>query len=103
MDRRKIAGYKRIWIPTAMRLILVPLLTIPVLKLTGIISLSPNGETVVMIAFLAGASSTATSVVQMAQAFGSGHAADYGAAISIVTTLLCILTMPAMVTLFQLF
>ena len=101
MDRKKIIGYKRIWIPTVLRLIVVPLIVIAVFKVTRIASLSANGETVVMISFLAGASAAATSIVHMAQAFGSDHAADYSAAISIVTTLLCILTMPLMATLME--
>ena len=100
MNAKKDMSYKRAWIPVALRLIAVPLLAIAVYKGLHLTALSENGMTVLTVSVMACAAPSATSIVQMAQTFRSDEAADYAAAINVIGTLLCIVTMPLMITLF---
>ena len=100
MDVRKIFTYKRVWLVAALRLLLVPLLVIPLLKFTGIAQLVLNGVRVLMITLLATTTPSASTIVQFAQVFDRD--AEYASAINVLTTLLCIGTIPVMVWLYQL-
>ena len=101
MDFRKVLSYKRAWIPVGLRLIVTPLIVTAIYKGLHVAALTPNGMTVLTVSMLACSAPSATSVIQMAQTFRSDAAADYAAAINVIGTLLCILTMPVMLTLFQ--
>ena len=101
MDMKKVMSYKRAWIPVGLRLIVTPLLVMAVYKGVHLAAITPNGETVLTVSMLAASAPSASSVVQMAQTFKSDAAADYAAAINVIGTLLCILTMPVMLTLFE--
>ena len=89
-----------VWKATALRLVGYPLVVLAILKLGGFASLVPNGETILLISFLAACAPSAATITQMAQVYGRD--AEYSSAIYAVTTLLCIITMPLMVTLYQL-
>ena len=83
---------------TALRLLFCPVFMLLVLRLTGAVSLHPQARTLFFISFLACAMPSAVSITQMAQVFGK-DAAQAGA-INIVSTLLCILTLPLMTALY---
>lgn len=100
MDLKKILGYRRVWLVAALRLLLVPLLVIPLLKFTGIAQLVPDGGQVLLVTFLATTTPAASSITQFAQVYDRD--AKYASAINVITTLLCIVTIPAMVYLYQL-
>ena len=100
MDMKKVMSYKRAWIPVFLRLIVTPLIVMTIYRTSGLASLTPNGATVLTVSMLACSAPSATSVIQMAQTFQSDAAADYAAAINVIGTLLCIFTMPVMITLF---
>ena len=102
MDMKKVMSYKRAWIPVFLRLIVTPLIVMTIYRTSGLASLTPNGATVLTVSMLACSAPSATSVIQMAQTFQSDAAADYAAAINVIGTLLCIFTMPVMITLFTL-
>ena len=55
---------------------------------------------IVVVNLLATCTPSASTITQMAQIYGKD--ADYASAINVVTTLLCIFTMPLMVALYQL-
>ena len=55
---------------------------------------------IVVVSLLATCTPSASTITQMAQIYGKD--ADYASAINVVTTLLCIFTMPLMVALYQL-
>ena len=59
----------------------------------------PGGETVLLITLLAAIAPPAATITQMALVYGQD--ADYAGAANIVSTLLCIITMPVMVMLYQ--
>ena len=102
MNAKKVLGYRRAWIPVAARLLLVPLMAAALYRGLLLYRLTDNGMQVLTILMMANAAPSATSVVQMAQTFQSDAAADYAAAVNVTGTLLCIVTMPLMVTLFTL-
>lgn len=100
MDMKKLFSYKRVWLVTALRLVLLPLPALLFLKCSGIAALAPAGETVLLVTLLATASPTAGMITQMSQVYGKD--ADYASAINVISTLLCIVSLPVMVALYQL-
>ena len=62
-------------------------------------ALTPDGDTILLVSFLATTAPSAAAIVQMAQVYGGDSA--YASKINVMTTLLCILTMPLMVMLYQ--
>ena len=99
MDLKKIFTYKRVWLVTFLRLIIVPLIIILLLKFTGIAQLVPNGGQVLLVVLLATTTPSASTITQFAQVFDKD--AEYASSINVLTTLLCIVTIPLMVTLYQ--
>ena len=95
----KIRAYRRLWLTVAVRLILCPLGTLLLIRLGGCADLVPDGRTVMMIPFLAAMAPSASSITQMAQVYHKD--AQYASAINVVSTVLCVVTMPLMVTLYQ--
>ena len=97
---RQIFAYHGIWKVCTLRLLFFPMVMLCILKYSGIASLVHKGETILLISFLAISAPCAATPTQMAVIFGQD--AEYSGAIYAVTTLLCIITMPLMVNLFQL-
>ena len=71
-----------------------------IIKLCGFADWVEQGETIVMISFLATMSPSAATVTQMALIFGKD--ANKASAIYGVTTVLCVITMPLIIALYQL-
>lgn len=100
MDIKSIFCRRRVWLVAALRLIVLPLLCVAFLRFSGIGSGIADSETILLITLLAAASPTASMITQMEQIYG--REVEYACSINIVTTLLCILTMPLTVILYQL-
>lgn len=100
MDLSRILSFHGVWKVAALRLLVFPLFALCMLKFSGLAGLVPNGGTILLISFLAACAPSAATVTQLTQVYG--HDAEYASAIYTVTTLLCIVTMPLMVGLFQL-
>ena len=98
-DMKAVLASARIWLVVGLRLIGFPLVALAILKGTGIASLVPGGEQVLLITFLAAMTPTASMVTQITQIYGNDEA--YAGAVNVLTTLCCILTMPVMVLLYQ--
>ena len=81
------------------RLIALPLVVLCIFKYSGLAALVPDGQSILMISLLAASAPAAANVTQIAQVYG--HEGDYAGAINVITTLLCIGTMPLMVLLYQ--
>lgn len=88
MNFKKILGYRRLWLVTALRLVGIPLAAVALLKLSGLAHLVPDGQTILLVSLLATCTPSASTITQMAQIYGKD--ADYASAINVVTTLLCI-------------
>ena len=100
MDLKKVLLNRRIWLVSLLRLIVFPLPVLLVLRFSGLASLVPEGEKLLLISLFAAAAPSAATVMQQAQVYGSE--ADYAGAINVVTTTLCVVTMPLMTMLYEL-
>lgn len=98
MSLKKIVGYHRVWLMTFFRMILIPAIILIVLKVSGLSGLHPDGDTILLISFLASITPAASTMTQMAQIYGKD--ADYASVINVVTTVVCIITMPLMVLIY---
>ena len=99
MDLRRLLHDRRLWWVTLLRLGVLPLISMAFLKYSGLAGLAPAGDTVLLISLLATATPSASTITQMAQVYGRD--ADYASAINVATTLLCIVSMPLIVALYQ--
>ena len=97
---QEILAFPHIGLVTILRLIGVPLLTILLLKFSGLASFAENGSQILLVTLLATITPSASTITQMAQVYGKD--ASYAGAINVFTTLLCMITMPIMVYLYQL-
>ena len=100
MDLKTVFTYKRVWLVTFLRLVLLPLPALLLVKFSGLAGLVPDGATVLLIVLMASSTPTAGMVTQMSQVYGQD--ADYASAINVVSTLMCIFTLPVVVALYQL-
>ena len=88
----------RIYLIAFLKMILFPLLVLLMLKFSWLHELAPNGETILLISLLAVITPSATMVVQLAQIFDQD--AKYASSINVLTTVICIITMPVMVMIY---
>ena len=98
MDLKKLLSYKRAWLAAALRLLVLPLVVLPVFRFSGIASLHPQGSLLLIITLLAAGAPTASNVVQMTQVYGGDE--NYASAINVLTIVLCVVTMPLLIELY---
>ena len=99
MDFGRFRQYRKLPLIVALRLIFYPLVTLVAFRLSGMSGWVENGETIIMISFFAASAPVASSITQMAHIYGRD--AEYASVINVVSTLLCVFSMPAMAWLFQ--
>ena len=99
IDMQRLRSYRQIWKPVLLRLIVLPVILVCVAKYSGLTALAPHGETLIIISLLSVIAPSANIVPQFSQMFGRD--ALYASLINTVTMLLCIITMPLMITMFQ--
>ena len=99
-DLPAILRIPSIWKVAFLRLIALPLVTLCILKYSGLSALVPDGPSILLISLLAASAPSASNVTQIAQVYGQDG--DYASAINAVTMLLCVGTMPLMVYLYLL-
>lgn len=100
MNIKRFFSFKRIYLITFLRMFLFPLIVLALFKLSGIAALAANGNIILLISLLASIAPTAATVTQMAQMYDRD--AEYASAIYFTTTILCIVTMPVIVGIYQL-
>ncbi|AQR94893.1 AEC family transporter [Clostridium saccharoperbutylacetonicum] len=100
MKFKQIFAYKRIYIVTFLKMILCPFIILLLLKYSGMPNLLTDGKIILLISLLATLTPSAVTITQMAQIFGNNE--EYASAINVVTTIVCIITMPIMVWIYQL-
>lgn len=98
MPVRKVVGNKRIYLIAFLRMIVCPALILVLIKISGVEKLVKNGDQILLITFLATMTPAASTITQFAQIFKKDP--EYASAINILTTLLCIITMPIFVALY---
>ncbi|MDO4357300.1 MAG: AEC family transporter [Clostridia bacterium] len=95
----KVRSYRRVPLICLLRLILYPAVMLVIYRFTPLKDMAADGETILLVSFLAAAAPTASSVTQLAQVYGGDS--EYAGVINMVSTLLCIVTLPLMVLLYQ--
>ena len=98
IDFKRIFTNVKIYRVIAARMIVYPCIMLGVLKLFTVLPVS-NIENILLISFLASITPSATSVLQFTQIYGQD--AEYATAINIFTTVVCVVTMPLFVALFE--
>ena len=91
---------KRIYLTASLRMIVCPALILLVLWASKVYCLVPDGKKVLMVTYLAVTSPASSTIIQFAQIHEND--VDHVTAITIVTTLVCIVTMPAFIYLYEL-
>lgn len=99
MRLKQILSYRRVWLVALLRLLVCPGLVLALIWASGAKGLIPGASGVLLVVLLASITPSASTITQMAQLYGKD--ADYAGVINMVTTLLCIFTMPCMVALYQ--
>lgn len=99
MSFKQIFAYKRIYIVTFLKMIVCPFIILLLLKYGGMANLLSDGKVILLISLLATITPSASAVTQMAQIYGKNE--EYASVINANTTIICIITMPIMVWLYQ--
>lgn len=99
IDFKKLTTFKGLPLVVAFRLIIVPLISLALLKYSGMAGFVENGDMILLITLMACSTPSATTVVSMASLFGEDG--EYASAINVATSILCIFTMPVIVALYQ--
>lgn len=99
MDLKDIFLRRRTWFITAMRLVVMPLVTVLLLRIGAGHSTLAVASRVLLITLLAAAAPAGATVTQMAQVYGANE--HDACSINVLSTLLCIVTMPLIVAIYQ--
>lgn len=90
---------KWLYVITFLKMIVFPLFAVALFKFTNLSSMAKNGDMILLISLLASVAPTVASVTQIAQIYDADS--EYASAYYFITTMLCILTMPFFVWLYQ--
>ena len=97
-DLRDVLSKPRTFLLAALRLLLYPMIIILLFKAIGLAHFATRPE-VLVISLLAAAAPSATTIINMAQIKNIN--AHQAASINIVSTLLCIFSMPLIIQIYQ--
>lgn len=100
MNFKNIFSEKRTYLVAIMRLIVFPLITILVLKLTGLTTLTPDASQIFLITVLAASAPAAATITQFAQLYNKHP--GYASVMNIMSVIFSAVTMPLMVIIYQL-
>lgn len=100
MDWTDIFGKKRTYAIVFLRMIFFPAIMLVLMRFCVGIAPMENAQTVLIITLLACCTPPASTVTQMAQVYHRD--AEYASAVNVISTLLCIVTMPVVVALYLL-
>ncbi len=99
IDLRSTVKNARLYLTALMRVLLCPMAALLLIGLALFVINLPNAEKILLISFLATATPSAATVMQLAQLYDTEG--DYSVALNIVTTLLSCITIPLFVLLYQ--
>lgn len=98
MDMKAAIMNKRLWFICILRMVVMSGVAFVFLRILYSMQSLDIGKEVLIISLLAACAPAASSITQMAQVYGKDS--QYSSAISVLTTLICIVTMPIFVALF---
>ena len=99
MNLRNIFENVKVYFISFLRLVVIPVISLAILDIRGVVYIHPDGIKLLLIVFLAVITPSASTITQMCQVYGNDS--KYASAINVMTTLLSIITMPLMVLLYQ--
>ena len=95
---KEIFSHSRIYLITALKMIVTPLFVLLLLKYSPLASMVKDGQTILLISLMAVITPSVTTVVQLAQLYDEEPV--YASTINVMTTIVSIVTMPLMVMLY---
>lgn len=98
-DWKQVLKSKRIYLIIGFRMIVCPVLVLILLNISKIERWVPEGNMILFVTFLACITPASSSITQMSQVYGED--AKYAGVINMMTTLICIVTMPVMAAVYQ--
>ncbi len=99
LELKAVFRQGRIYLVTAVRLILLPVLSIVILLALGRLCHISDGENILTVSLLCSIGPAASAITQQAQLFHNPNA-GYVSSINVLTTIACAVTMPLMTMLF---
>ena len=93
---------RRLYLVTAVRLLIYPLIFILTAKFTGAVNLFPYAKEVILVILICSSAPAAALVTQLADVYRTTEEARAAGTLNVITTLFCIVSMPLMVFLYQL-
>ncbi len=88
-----------LWKVALLRLVVYPLILVLLMKYSGLATLVPNGETILLVSLLSSITPSSATITQQAQVYGSDS--QHASLINVITMLLCIVTIPIMIGIYQ--
>lgn len=101
LNWREIFADKRLYLMTALRMLVLPALILVLITCLHLKKLVPDGRTIMLISFLATLTPVAVTVTQITQVYGKNE--KEASALNLMTTIVSIATIPLFVWLYQLF
>ena len=101
MHLKSIFTEKRTYLISFLRLIAYPVVMILIFQLIGIRNFHPQGQQILLITTLAASAPAASTITQFAQIYNKHP--GYASIMNVMTVIFCIVTMPLMIYLYQLF
>lgn len=99
IEWKKLFTGKRVYGMVLARMVLLPLVAVFFLRTWGMMSSVPDSRSILLVTLLAAITPTASTIPQMAQLYDQDAA--YASAINVMTTVVCVVTMPLMVMLYM--
>ena len=99
-DLKAVFLNRRVWIVTAGRLLVYPAAAILIFRLFGMFRLYPQAKEVLTVVALTAGAPAAVMITQFTQMYRSAEEAQYSSAINIMSTILCLFTMPLIAALY---
>ena len=100
MNLKKVIHYPRLPFIVALRLVIMPAIILPFLWILNKIGNVPDSAAILLVPFLATAAPSASSITQMSILYHNNT--EYAGLLNMVSTLLCIVTYPAFVWVYDL-
>ena len=92
IEWKKLFTGKRVYGMVLARMVLLPLVAVFFLRTWGMMSSVPDSRSILLVTLLAAITPTASTIPQMAQLYDQDAA--YASAINVMTTVVCVVTMP---------
>lgn len=101
-ELKRVFFNKRAYLVCLGRLVLYPLSAMLVLRLSGLLAIHPDAANILLIVVITAGAPAAVMVTQFAQMYRSEEEAAFASSVNIISSLLCLFTIPALAKLYEL-